>query len=73
MTDEKRKTQPPLFLDMPFEEALGRFVQTDPKEVQENVRKAKKKRPPGEKASSDGQGEGSNVRRLRDKRERNHG
>ena len=34
MIDEKRKPEPPLYLDMPFEEALERFVQTDPAEVE---------------------------------------
>ncbi len=43
MTDEKRKTDPPLHLDMPFEEALQRFVQTKPEEVQPPA--GKKKRP----------------------------
>lgn len=33
MTDEKRKLEPPLHLDMGFDEALRRFVQTDPAEV----------------------------------------
>ena len=28
-----KKTEPPLALDMPFDEALRRFIQTDPKEV----------------------------------------
>lgn len=33
MTDEKRKLEPPLHLNMPFAEALERFVHTDPAEV----------------------------------------
>jgi hypothetical protein len=42
MTDEKRrKTEPPLYLDMEFGEALERFVRTDPKEVAELARQAK--------------------------------
>jgi len=28
-----KKTEPPLHLDMPFDEALRRFVQTKPEEV----------------------------------------
>jgi hypothetical protein len=28
-----KKTEPPLALDMPFDEALRRFVQTKPEEV----------------------------------------
>lgn len=43
MTTGKR--QPPLWLDMSFEEALGRFAGTDPKEAEENERaEAAKKR-----------------------------
>lgn len=34
MSDEDRKTEPPLHLDMPFAEALERFVRTDPAEVE---------------------------------------
>jgi hypothetical protein len=33
MSDD-RKTEPPLHLDIPFEEALRRYVQTDPNEVE---------------------------------------
>ena len=33
MIDKPRKTEPPLKLDMSFNEALGRFVNTDPKEL----------------------------------------
>jgi hypothetical protein len=32
--DEKRKLEPPLHLDMPFDEALARYAQTDPEEVE---------------------------------------
>ena len=46
MTDEKRKTEPPLKLDMGFEEALSRFVAPDPKEVTDSVERSKQKRPP---------------------------
>ncbi len=49
MTDEKRKTEPPLFLDMDFEEALSRFARVKPEEVQESVDRAKQKKPPGDK------------------------
>lgn len=34
---------------MPFDEALKRFIGTDPKEVQANIDKSKKKKPPGKK------------------------
>jgi len=29
----RKKREPPMELDMPFEEAMTRFVQTDPKEI----------------------------------------
>lgn len=44
--DDKRKTEPPLSLDMSFGEALGRFVTTDPKQVDESIERSKQKRPP---------------------------
>jgi hypothetical protein len=37
----------PLKLDMPFEEALRRLAQTDPKELPENVRLRQPARPAG--------------------------
>jgi hypothetical protein len=46
MTDDKRKTEPPLKLDMNFGEALNRFVATKPQEVAESVERSKTKRPP---------------------------
>jgi len=36
-------------LDMPFSEALERYVGTKPAELHANIAKAKKKLPPGEK------------------------
>lgn len=50
MTEEKKTLEPPLFLDMDFGEALARFVQTDPKEVQDSIARAKQKKP-GDKAA----------------------
>lgn len=29
----RKKREPPVVLDMPFEEAMARFVQTDPREI----------------------------------------
>jgi hypothetical protein len=40
------KLDPPLRLDMSFEEALERFIGTDPKEVDESIERSKTKRPP---------------------------
>jgi hypothetical protein len=46
MTNEGKKLEPPLKLDMGFDEALKRFALTSPKEVEENIAKAKTKKPP---------------------------
>jgi hypothetical protein len=40
-----------LHLDMPFGEALERYAFTDPKEMEANIKKAKKKKPPGGRKS----------------------
>lgn len=46
MTGEtKKKMEPPLKLDMGFGEFLARAVQTDPKEVDESIQRAKTKKP----------------------------
>ncbi len=46
MTNKGKKMAPPLKLNMSFEEALGRFARTDPKEVEEGIERAKMKRAP---------------------------
>jgi hypothetical protein len=46
MTNEGKKLEPPLKLNMSFEEALSRFVATKPQEVDENIDRAKTKKPP---------------------------
>lgn len=56
-------------LDMPFEEALSRFIQTKTKEVETNIEKAKKKKPPGEKPGGKRK-DSSNVVSLRSGRMR---
>lgn len=43
MSDEKRKTEPPFHLDMPFEEALTRYAHTDPAQVKPPKGKPKKR------------------------------
>lgn len=47
----KGQREKPLGLDMPFDEALERFIGTDPREVAESQARAKErgppKRPPG--------------------------
>lgn len=37
MTSDKRKTEPPLYLDMDFEETLSRFARVKPDEVRESI------------------------------------
>ena len=47
MTHKKgAKLEPPLKLDMSFNEAMSRFVATKPSEVDESIERAKTKRPP---------------------------
>lgn len=47
MTGElKKKTEPPLKLDISFSELLTRALQTDPKEVAESIDRSKTKKPP---------------------------
>jgi hypothetical protein len=69
--------EPPLGLDMPFDEALKRFIGTNPKEVEASIKRAKKKKPPGgkKKSPSDGDVDQKNVVSLRDRRirKRNYG
>jgi hypothetical protein len=43
MSDDNRKLEPPLHLDMDFDEALQRFAQTDPAEVEPPPGKPKKR------------------------------
>lgn len=50
MTEQKRKQEPKLVLDMDFGEALERFARTDPKEVAESIERSKQKKPPGSEA-----------------------
>ena len=46
MTHKKgAKLDPPLRLDMSFEEALSRFVATKPEEVEESIERSKKEGP----------------------------
>jgi hypothetical protein len=64
-------------LDMPFAEALERYVGTKPAEMHANIAKAKQKKPPGgkkHKPSGDAV-QAESVISLRDRRsrKRNHG
>ena len=59
-----------LFLDIPFEEALGRFARTDPKEVAASIKRSKQAVPPGGKlkAPPDLIAQSKNVTKLAVKR-----
>ena len=46
MTEKPKKLEPPLKLDLSFEEALSRFVATIPKEVDASIERSKTKKPP---------------------------
>ena len=70
--------EPPFGLDMPFDEAMKRFINTDPKEVEANIQRSKKKKPPGakkKKAAPGGDNDQKNVVSLRNRRiaKRNYG
>lgn len=41
--NDDRKTEPPLHIDLPFDEALARFAQTNPAEVEPPKGKPKKR------------------------------
>lgn len=43
---ERRKTNPPLHVDMEFGEALERYLRVSPKEVAESEARSKAKKPP---------------------------
>lgn len=86
MTGKGKKLEPKLGLDMPFDEALQRFMQADPKEVEASIERAKQKKPagskkkkrksPGSKKAPPGASvEGQSVVSLRDRRmrKRNYG
>lgn len=63
-------------LDMPFAEAVKRYIGVDPKEMHANIKRAKKKKPPGGKKAPPGTpSEAQNVVSLRSRRasKRNYG
>jgi hypothetical protein len=67
----KRTYDDRMKLDMPFSEALERYAGTSPKEMHANIKRAKKKKPPGgKKAPSDGDVADPKVVSLRAKRMR---
>ena len=76
---KRAKHPPPLGLDMDPDEALARFIQTDPREVDALEKRAKTKKPPGRKKKPGGKKppgpSTENVVSLRDRRmrKRNYG
>lgn len=46
MTNKGKKLEPPLKLEIGFDEALARFALTKSQEVEESIKRAKTKRPP---------------------------
>jgi hypothetical protein len=61
-------------LDMPFAEALERYAGTKPAEMHANIKRAKKKKPPGgKKHKPSGDTVAQNVVRLRDAKKRARG
>jgi hypothetical protein len=67
-----RRYDDKLHLDMPFGEAVERFVGADPKQMHANIKRAKKKKPPGGKKHkpSGATRDDQKVVRLRDRRNR---
>ena len=73
MTKKKRTTEPQFGLDMSFGEALERFIQTDPKEVEASIAKSKRRKPPDGDAKakpSGGSNQSDAVVSLRSRRMR---
>ena len=67
----KRKYEEQLYIDMPFGEAVERFIGVKPEELKENLEKQKRKRKPsgsGRKKPPEGTDADPKVVRLRDQR-----
>jgi hypothetical protein len=58
-----------LGLEMPFGEAMERFIGVNPKEMEANIAKDKRKKPPGaKKAKPGGKAKAKNVLSLKDRK-----
>jgi hypothetical protein len=70
MPKPPRTYEDKLHLDMPFDEAVERFIGTDPKEVAANIAKSKAAKPPTDRklVAAAGKPDLSNVSELRAKR-----
>lgn len=71
---KKKKYSPSFYLDMPFGEALERFIGTSPKELEAVMKKSKAKKLPGakKKKAPSSNAQAGNVVRLRDRRKPKH-
>lgn len=67
----KKKYEDKLYIDMDFEEALERFSNVDPQEMQANIDKQKKRRSTGT-AVKQNPADPQSVVSLRNRRERKH-
>ena len=69
----KRPYEDKLHIDMPFDEALERFIGTDPAEVAANIAKDKAAKPPAarKQAAAAGKPDDQKVTKLRRKRHLN--
>ena len=69
MPKRPRTYEDKLHLDMPFDEAVERFIGTDPKEVAANIAKSKRAKPAADrKLQSAAKPDAHNVTELRGKR-----
>ena len=74
MSNKGKKLEPKLGLDMSFDEALERFIHTDPAEVEASIKRSKQKKPPDGKKpkrkQSSGTSQSDTVVDLRHRRMR---
>lgn len=67
----KKKYEEKLYIDMDPDEALERFINVDPQELQANLNKQKpKKRSPETRSEGESDDQSSSVVQLRDARKR---
>lgn len=64
------KYEDKMALDMPFDEALERFIGTDPAEVAANIAKSKSAKPEAERKRPTPKPDQTNVTKLRGKPKR---
>lgn len=65
-----KKHPSPFKIKMGFDEALERFVRTDPREVEEIIKRSKTKKPPGTKRKAKASGGTSQSETVVDLRRR---